>query len=50
VEAATQGLILEPTYGAKAFAALRALGAGGFQRIVFWHTFASPLSAPEQAG
>jgi D-cysteine desulfhydrase len=40
--AAAHGLILEPTYGAKAFAALPALATRGFRRVVFWHTFASP--------
>jgi 1-aminocyclopropane-1-carboxylate deaminase/D-cysteine desulfhydrase-like pyridoxal-dependent ACC family enzyme len=40
--AAGHGLTLEPTYGAKAFAALPALAARGFRRVVFWHTFALP--------
>lgn len=39
--AARHGVMLDPTYGAKAFAALRALPAG-FRRVVFWHTFAAP--------
>jgi D-cysteine desulfhydrase len=46
--AATQGLRLEPTYGAKAFAALPALAARGFRRVVFWHTFALPAHLPER--
>jgi D-cysteine desulfhydrase len=37
VIAAEHGLRLDPTYGAKAFAAIPAL-----QRVVFWHTFAWP--------
>ena len=39
--AARHGVTLDPTYGAKAFAALRALPPG-FRRVVFWHTFAAP--------
>jgi len=46
--AASHGLILEPTYGAKAFAALPILAKGGFRRIVFWHTFALPPDSPER--
>jgi 1-aminocyclopropane-1-carboxylate deaminase/D-cysteine desulfhydrase-like pyridoxal-dependent ACC family enzyme len=46
--AAAHGLTLEPTYGAKAFAALPALAAGGFRRVVFWHTFALPAHLPER--
>jgi D-cysteine desulfhydrase len=49
VEAGAHGLALDPAYGAKAFATLRALGARGFRRVVFWHTFASPPPAPESA-
>jgi len=45
--AATHGLILDPTYGGKAFAALPAVAARGFRRVVFWHTFASPAHLPE---
>jgi len=41
--AAQHGLLLDPTYGAKAFAALPALAARGFQRVVFWHTFGAPI-------
>lgn len=40
--AAVHGLTLEPTYGAKAFAALPMLATRGFRRVVFWHTFALP--------
>jgi D-cysteine desulfhydrase len=46
--AATHGLILEPTYGAKAFAALPALASRGFGRVVFWHTFAWPPHVAER--
>lgn len=46
--AAAHGLMLEPTYGAKAFATLPALAARGFRRVVFWHTFASPLYLSER--
>lgn len=48
VEAQRHGLSLDPTYGAKAFAALPALAASGFQRVVFWHTFAFPGAEPSQ--
>ena len=37
--AADHGLVLDPTYGAKAFAFL---AAGNMKRVVFWHTFAWP--------
>jgi 1-aminocyclopropane-1-carboxylate deaminase/D-cysteine desulfhydrase-like pyridoxal-dependent ACC family enzyme len=40
--AAQHGLRLDPTYGAKAFAALMHLATGDLQRAVFWHTFAWP--------
>jgi 1-aminocyclopropane-1-carboxylate deaminase/D-cysteine desulfhydrase-like pyridoxal-dependent ACC family enzyme len=40
--AADHGLTLDPTYGAKAFAALLQLAPGSVQRVVFWHTFAWP--------
>jgi 1-aminocyclopropane-1-carboxylate deaminase/D-cysteine desulfhydrase-like pyridoxal-dependent ACC family enzyme len=40
--AAEHGLRLDPTYSAKAFAALRQLATGNVQRVVFWHTFAWP--------
>lgn len=45
--AAAHGLVLESTYGAKAFATLPGLVARGFPRLVFWHTFASADSLPE---
>jgi D-cysteine desulfhydrase len=45
--AATHGVILEPTYGAKAFGTLPALATRGFRRVVFWHTFALPPHLPE---
>jgi hypothetical protein len=44
--AAAHGLTLEPTYGAKAFAALTS-AARGYRRVVFWHTFAMPPHNPE---
>lgn len=40
--AARHGIALDPTYGAKAFAAVPDLPHRGFRRIVFWHTFAPP--------
>jgi D-cysteine desulfhydrase len=40
--AAEHGLRLDPTYSAKAFAALMQLATGNVQRVVFWHTFAWP--------
>lgn len=40
--AAEHRLVLDPTYGAKTFAAVPGLAARGFRRIVFWHTFAAP--------
>jgi 1-aminocyclopropane-1-carboxylate deaminase/D-cysteine desulfhydrase-like pyridoxal-dependent ACC family enzyme len=40
--AAEHGLRLDPTYSAKAFAALMQLATGNVQRMVFWHTFAWP--------
>jgi len=46
--AAEHGLVLDPTYGAKAFAALPECARRGFRRVVFWHTFARP-SIPESA-
>jgi D-cysteine desulfhydrase len=45
--ASEYGLTLDPTYGAKAFALLLQRATGDMQRIVFWHTFALPASAPE---
>ena len=47
--AAEQGLVVDPTYGAKALAAVPALAAHGFQRLVFWHTFGVPVSDSEAA-
>lgn len=41
-EAGRHGLVLDSTYSAKAFAALPAIAARGFRRVVFWHTFAPP--------
>lgn len=46
--AATHGLALEPTYGAKAFGALQFVAGRGFRRVVFWHTFAMPPHLPER--
>lgn len=46
--AATHGVTLEPTYGAKAFAVLLTLATHGFRRVVFWHTFALPPHIPER--
>jgi len=43
-DAATAGLVLEATYGAKAFAALKSL-APSFPRLCFWHTFDARLVA-----
>jgi D-cysteine desulfhydrase len=47
--AGEHGLVLDPTYGAKAFGALPALATRGFRRVVFWHTFALPPQFPERA-
>ena len=44
--AAAAGVELDPTYTAKAFAALDELRARGFRRVVFWHTFAPPPLPP----
>ena len=44
---AARGLALDPTYTAKAFAALPLLGAAGYRCVVFWHTFALPSRSPE---
>src|SRR5437867_6446915 len=46
--AAEYGLVLDSTYGGKAFAALPECAGRGFRRVVFWHTFARP-SIPESA-
>lgn len=49
--AAEQGLVLEPTYTAKAFAAaLDRVTEGGFKRVLFWHTFSSAPVQPLLAG
>jgi 1-aminocyclopropane-1-carboxylate deaminase/D-cysteine desulfhydrase-like pyridoxal-dependent ACC family enzyme len=45
--AAGAGLDLDSTYSAKAFAALGGLADRGFRRVVFWHTFAPPVSPEE---
>lgn len=42
--AGSAGLVLEETYGAKAFAALSAL-APSFPHLTFWHTFDARLIA-----
>jgi len=47
--AARHDVVLDPTYGGKAFGALRGLGTRGFRRIVFWHTFAPPPQGLERA-
>ena len=47
--ASEHGLILDPTYGAKAFAFLMRRATRDVQRVVFWHTFAVPVSQPEPA-
>jgi len=47
--AAAHGLILDPTYGAKAFAAVRSAVALRFRRVVFWDTFAWPPADLERA-
>ena len=43
--AARHGIVLDPTYGAKGFAAVTEVRQRGYRRIVFWHTFAPPDSA-----
>jgi 1-aminocyclopropane-1-carboxylate deaminase/D-cysteine desulfhydrase-like pyridoxal-dependent ACC family enzyme len=40
--AAEHGLVLDPTYGAKALAVLLQQATGNVRRAVFWHTFAAP--------
>jgi 1-aminocyclopropane-1-carboxylate deaminase/D-cysteine desulfhydrase-like pyridoxal-dependent ACC family enzyme len=47
--ASQHGLTLDPTYGAKAFAFLLQRATFDVQRVVFWHTFAVPVSQPEPA-
>ncbi len=46
--ASEYGLVLDSTYGAKAFAELPECARRGFRRVVFWHTFAR-TSMPEPA-
>jgi len=48
--AADHGLILDSTYGAKAFAVLFRRGTCDVQRVVFWHTFGVPASIGERTG
>src|SRR5437667_1905197 len=45
--AAQHGLVLDSTYGAKAFGVLLRRGTWNVQRVVFWHTFAMPAALPE---
>jgi len=45
--AAPHSLILDPTYGAKAFAFFLQRGTRNVQRALFWHTFAMPAPLPE---
>jgi len=45
--ASQHGLILDPTYGAKAFAVLLQRATCKVRRVVFWHTFAVPVPQPE---
>ncbi|MGH7699438.1 MAG: hypothetical protein ACREMJ_02820, partial [Gemmatimonadales bacterium] len=40
--AAAHGLVLDSTYGGKAFAVLGKRATCNVQRVVFWHTFAPP--------
>ena len=47
--AARHGLVLDPTYGAKALAFLLRRATGNVHRVVFWHTFAAPGPAVEPA-
>ena len=47
--ASQHGLVLDATYGAKAFAFLMRRGTRNVQRVVFWHTFAVPVPQPEPA-
>lgn len=41
-DAEARGLVLDSTYGAKAFSILPVVVRAGFRRVVFWHTFAAP--------
>ncbi len=45
--ASQHGLVLDPTYGAKAFAFLLQRAPCNVHRVVFWHTFADPDPQPE---
>jgi len=45
--AAQHGLVLDSTYGAKAFAFLLHRETWNMRRVVFWHTFAMPARLPE---
>ena len=47
--ASEHGLVLDPTYGAKAFAFLMRRATCNVQRVVFWHTFAVPVPQAEPA-
>ena len=47
--ASHHGITLDPTYGAKAFAFLLRRATHDVQRVVFWHTFALPVSLSEPA-
>ena len=47
--AAEHGLVLDSTYGAKAFAVLLQRGTWNVQRVVFWHTFGVLSPPPEPA-
>src|SRR5207247_11342967 len=47
--APAHGLTLDPTYLAKAFALLMRPGPCNVQRVVFWHTFAVPVTHAEQS-
>ncbi len=47
--ASEHGLTLDPTYGAKAFAFLMRRATRDVRRVVFWHTFAVPVSQLEPA-
>ena len=44
------GVELDPTYSAKAFAAVSGSIAREFRRVVFWHTFARPTHVAEPVG
>jgi len=45
--AVEHGLVLDPTYGAKAFAFLMGRGTCNVHRVIFWHTFGVPSPVPE---